>query len=82
MCWSSGSAARHRPRGGAKRPFHLLLHCMGPVVARSVRAAMSAIAGLGGLAEVTRILRGRRDCPLPEVGGPALEFSPRRGCHP
>jgi hypothetical protein len=38
MCWSSGSAARHRLRGGAKRPFHLLLRCMGPVVARSEHA--------------------------------------------
>jgi hypothetical protein len=37
MCWSSGSAAHHRPRGGAKRPFHLLLHCMGPVVEQSGR---------------------------------------------
>jgi hypothetical protein len=35
MCWSSGSAARHRPRGGAKL-FHFLLHCMGLVVAHRV----------------------------------------------
>jgi hypothetical protein len=59
MCWSSGSVARHRPRGGAK-PFHLSLHCMGPVMALTDESAsVERTAAIRPAADINPLARRR-----------------------